>query len=147
MTEPNPRRAEELRLDPSAQREEGVSESERAALLRGASASYLESIREEARAWELVSRALGELSRAVDPETLRHDAVLGLLRMTRMQRGGGFVLRDDGAGMSFQHADHLLFQGNHVHHIAHNGVVSAFVYTRRHPRNLTRHCAKWPGFA
>jgi hypothetical protein len=28
-----------------------------------------------------------------------------------------------GVGMSFGHADHLLFEGNHVHHIAHNGQV------------------------
>jgi len=36
----------------------------------------------------------------------------------------GFRDNEQGSvGMSFGHADHLLFEGNHVHHVAHNGVV------------------------
>lgn len=38
-----------------------------------------------------------------------------------------------GVGMSFQHADHFLFQGNHVHHIAHNGVVFSKAQTQSSP--------------
>lgn len=38
-----------------------------------------------------------------------------------------------GVGMSFGHADHLLFQGNHVHHIAHNGVVISKAQTQSSP--------------
>ncbi len=38
-----------------------------------------------------------------------------------------------GVGMSFGHADHLLFEGNHVHHIAHNGVVFSKAQTESSP--------------
>ncbi|MFH2010946.1 MAG: right-handed parallel beta-helix repeat-containing protein, partial [bacterium] len=46
----------------------------------------------------------------------------------------GFRDNEQGSvGLSFQHADHLLFEGNHVHHIAHNGVVFSKAQTQSSP--------------
>jgi hypothetical protein len=46
----------------------------------------------------------------------------------------GFRDNEQGSvGMSFQMADHFLFEGNHVHHIAHNGVHFSKAYAQSSP--------------